>query len=1051
MIETASSDWFPIPLQGMLGDPDTVTGGEILAHILQDAELGFNRFQPRLGDIHDIKQPSNSAEHVYGLYWIPFPIEYPLIQAWLTNNVGSKGVYYVPSQSAGYFLLNRNYWLVVRFVGFLSTPANLSNTATNVVITATEPTEFYEWMSTGQLQIVQKIGDEYRAEVVQYTEGQINLKREFRARITQRGQIGTTAKNWDTALAPVRLYTVHVLQNSEAPVIQKVENIDALYARLDPAIDSNTQVIWNENLHAWYDRPVLVAPTLFLANRNLREYASHEVTEGIAFYEHHRAKSGMNHSNRYMFGPRTAHDDTTSYRVHNHPTNAYPDMLQARRKNFLGNNWDAYLLTGDAYWRSLPNYLTNSYDSVSPEVILSSNTGPIPHVDFKTLSAGKYYLCMRTMLNGETERVRFLYRFLRNPMVSARDRTQYVPQDMTGISVIQFEEIRIWGVPLAARDSIANVFRFALHNGLPPASDPVFGVMPQRLVAVDGWYGVLPSNTVVNDVPERRNHMIPEPQYAEVEWDSVTIEEHRRMWGEIGTDERPFLEVVLRNVRCNIRDLQRDSVWAWEFQPLFLGTGRAVGRSSIINPVWGRGYAHGGTLTHCALAIGFTPYTSASKRNFWNFKAWNDTNDTRRVLVFSPSYAGRVRGRVRVYTAILWKGGAPSAAAIPYTATFNTSYATPVLEVRVPPVSPNDKLVLYVFENQQARAVAEYTFTTASSSWQTVQISDNDDTLPYPYVNATAAFPYGPAISYEGRIIVLDNSVWVSSRSDYPQFSVYPIQESDGFRILVSDPVERLLVMDGQPIVVGPRQAYRLAFSRNRIGGGEAVPFPISIQSDTPTLTVPNRLEDYDTFVTREGLVSERGLVYKLREDWYLDSNLRGVWVVRTPYGAALVRHYGNRIIVAHPALTVKGYQWTTLNRSSGNFPNLRDVQWVGGLTLFFEAPIDTEGHCVIRLRQAPTRVARAVYRIVGLKHLQGIRPRQVEVHGYCSTVSPIKVRLYRADHTQVQEITVAQPYRPYTFQLTGRKLDAPYWEFEVSTNAVWEGAQIRLASGGVP
>lgn len=1057
-MEPSAGDWLNIPLEGMRGDPDTVTGGETICHILQDAELGFQRFQPRLDDVYDLKQPSVEAERVYGLYWVPFPIEYPLIQAWLGMGLGPKGVYYVPSQSAGYFLLNRNLWLVVRFVGFLQTPSTLSDTATNIVVEATEPTEFYEWMTSGELQIVQKVGDEYRSEVVRYTDALVNLQREFRAKITLRGQRGTTPKSWDTATAPVRLYTVHVLQNSEAPTIKKVVNRDALHAKLDPNIDPETQSVWDNDLNEWYDRPVLVAPTLLLHRHNLYEYTNHTNSEGVAFYEYHRRRSNpaQDRGNRYAFGPRRAHNDDSSHRLISPINEPYPDPTFARRTNYLGNNWDAYLMSGDAYWRSLAAYLTNSFDEFSPAVLLTGDSGPIPHADYKTMAGGKYYFCMRTMVNGETERVRFLYRFLRNPMVDARARGQYTPRDMSGISVIQFEEIRIWGAPVAARENLRSVFRFAIHNGLPPSDDPIYQTMEQitsgPYAQVDGWCGVFPSQDLVDGVLKRRLHMIPEPQYAEVDWDSATVEEHRRTYGEINRGEGPLLEVVLRNVRCNIRDLERNEVWAWEFQPLFLGTGRTPGRSTIIGNVWNRAYAHSGVLTHCALAIGLTPSTQPERRNFWEFKkAWNDTADQRRVFVFSPSYAGRVRGRVRIYTAILWKGGAPSAAAFPYTANFNADYASPILEIQVPSVNAGDKLVVYVFENQRARAVAEYTFTTASASPQTVEVADTDETLPYPYVNATAAFPYGPAISYEGRIIVLDNSVWVSSRSDYPQFSVYPIQEEDGFRILVSDPVERLMIMDGHPIVVGPRQAYRLVIGRNRLGGGEAVPFPTSIQSDMPKLSVPNRLEDYDSFVTREGLVSERGIVYKLAENWYREDALRGVWVVRTPYGAALVRHYGNRIIIAHPALTVNGYQWTTLQRESGDFPDLRDVQWVGGLTLLFVTPVNSAGHCAIRLRQATTRVPHAVYRILGLKQLHGLRPKQIELFGSCSVASPIRVRLYRSNQTQVQELTITQSYRPFTFQLTGHKLDAPYWEFEVTTNAVWDGAQIRLGSGGMP
>lgn len=1055
------SDWIPIPLEGMQGDPETVTGGALFCQILENAEIGIQRFRTRLGDHYDIRQPTTQAEQVYNLYWIPYPIEYPLLRAWTDGQLGSRGVFHVPSQSAGYFLLNRNYWLVVRFVGFLSSPTNLS-TGVNIDIEATEPTEFYEWMTKGYLQISQKVGDEYRSEIAMYQDGSIDLKRQFRAKLVARGQLGTSAKAWTVSTsAPVRLYTVHILQNIEAPRIITVTDTEAVYAKLDSGIDPSMQTIRDSttvsdkgaNLHAWYNRPVLVAPTLISYTQNLREYAGYRGTEGIVSYEYHRLLS-TNVGNRYAYGPRDDHNEPTSYRRVSSPTGTYPNFDEARSKNFLGNHWDAYLLSGDAYWRSLPNYLTNSYDSVCPKVIGSANSGPIPHIDFKTINAGKFYLCMRTMLNGDTERVRFLYRFLKNPTLSARDPSNYHLHDMRDLSVIRFEEIRIWGVPISARESIGSVFRFALHNGLPDTGDPEYQVMPAEnsvaYLGLLGWYGITPIYDATT-LP-RRNHLLREPQYAQVHWESVSVEEQSLMWGQIATPNRPFLEVVLKNVECNIRDLERDAVWAWEFQPLFLGTGRMEGRSSVIDPVWSRGYTHGGVLTHCALAIGFTKRATGVNRNYWEFDLSSDSGDNRKVFVLSPSYAGRVEGRARVYTAILWKSASPSAAALPYSATFNTGYATPLVKIQLPSVaSAGDVLVLYVYEGESARAVAQRVLTSGDITDGVVDMIDTDETLAYPFVNATAAYPYGPAISYDGRILVLDNCVWVSSRSDYPHFSVYPRTPDDGFRLLPSDPVERILMMDGQPIVIGSRQAYRVGFSNGKVGGGALIPYPLSIQSDLPSQSVPGRLEDYDSFVTREGLINERGLAYKLPEDWMAHPDLQSAWVVRTPYGTVLVRHYGARIVIAHPALTVKGYQWTTLERTSGSYPPLRDVQWVGGLVLMFESPVDDDGHVAIRVRQASSRAPSARYRLLNLVHTSGLRPRQIKCLGDWSGSGQMRVRLYGTDQTLIQELDLENPYELYTFRHGSRKIAAPYIEFLLGSDATWGGAFVRLGEGAMP
>ena len=1034
-------EWLPIPIEGMVGDPETVAPQGAPVQLLENAELGVGRLRPRPGDTPDLKQPTRASEQVYGVYWIPYPIEYPLIQAWVDVPLGEYGVLYAPCQSAGYFLLRRNRWLAVRFLGFLKTP--LTTSSRDVEIVGEDPTEFYEWMRKGYLQISQKVGDEYRSEIVEYEEGRVDFERQFRATVWSRGQRGTTAKAWtpDTT-NPVRLFGVYPLEAIPAPEILSVTDSQERYARYRAGQPPLSQrVAEGANLNEWFDAPVIAAPTMKPVRGSFHLYTSHYASEGIGFYERMRLGNTLQNPNRYAYGPRpNLFEDSFYYQAGSDTQLTGSALETAKRTNWLGNNWDAYLLSGDAYWRSLPNYLTGAYDSIAPEFLGTGEDGPVPHVDFKTLGAARYYLCMRVMLNGETEHVRFLYRFLRNPLASARDRSQYVELDWRGLSVIEFDEVRIWGAPVALQEQPSIALRIGIHNRLPPAGDPLYAVMPQHSSAAPaGWRGATPA-----PAPARTNHSVPDPTLVPVEWESAEFIQHQRMWGEIGTPTRPFLEVVLRKVRAILTDIERDAVWGIEFQPYLLGTGRTPGSSQWIAHVWGRGYRHGGVLTHAGIAIGFP---AKENESFYRVRATGLQGDTREVILLSPSYAGRVRGRVRIYTAVLWQGGSPSAAATPYTASFARGYASPLVRVGLPEGSRvGDTLVLYVYSGKSARAVAAHTLTAADLASGEVLLSDSDETLAYPFVDVGAPYPYGPVVSAMNRLIVLDGAIWVSSQSDYPTFGVYPTQPTSGFRILVSDPIERVLLLDGQPVVIGPRSSYRIVFSES--GGGEAVPYPVALTSDMSGRP-KGRLEDHDAFVTREGLVGERGIVYKLPEDWMSHPSLRSVWVVRTPYGAALVRHYGERIVITHPCLTVRGYQWTTIERAGG-LPDLRDVQWVGGLVLMFTGAIDSAGRQALRVRSAPVRVSEARYRISALYHPLGLRARQIELAGHITENAPVQVRLLGSDGSVVSSIQATRPYRPYTFRVQGKKLDAPSIEFVISRDAIWDGAMLRTAPGGM-
>jgi hypothetical protein len=165
------TEWFPLAIEGMRGEPSVINPAETTAWYIRDCELYYGKLRPRLEDKYSLPQdvPSTSPEFVHGVYWIPHPIDYPLLRAWLYDEngslIGSKGLFYTPHMTAGYFLLDKNKHLVVRFMGYLT--QSVSDSATGEW-TATDPTEFYSWMKTGFLQIVDgDIDNGYRCEIIE--------------------------------------------------------------------------------------------------------------------------------------------------------------------------------------------------------------------------------------------------------------------------------------------------------------------------------------------------------------------------------------------------------------------------------------------------------------------------------------------------------------------------------------------------------------------------------------------------------------------------------------------------------------------------------------------------------------------------------------------------------------------------------------------------------------------------------------------------------------------------------------------------------------------
>jgi len=303
--------------------------------------------------------------------------------------------------------------------------------------------------------------------------------------------------------------------------------------------------------------------------------------------------------------------------------------------------------------------------------------------------------------------------------------------------------------------------------------------------------------------------------------------------------------------------------------------------------------------------------------------------------------------------------------------------------------------------------------------------------------------------------LVLDQSVWCSALGDYPSFTAYPRQKGDGFRVLLSSPVDRLILLENQAVAIGPRGSYRIALGELI---GEALPYPVSVGSDIPFVQYAH-LQDYSSYATRRGLVYGDQLVYILPEDWIQEQGLITAYVVQTPYGPALIRHYekGSQYLIRilMPAVATKGYTeyYVDLGTYDGQ---LVSVQWYDGLYLYFDRPLSSKSG--IRVAGGMERVRTAWCETGAVRFPFGLRPRMMELYGSIGSDRRVRVRYY--EHRPVEgsapieeSMVIENSYQPYPFDLSrwGRKLVQLQLRLELEPDVVLEGGAIRLAGGVEP
>jgi hypothetical protein len=520
--------------------------------------------------------------------------------------------------------------------------------------------------------------------------------------------------------------------------------------------------------------------------------------------------------------------------------------------------------------------------------------------------------------------------------------------------------------------------------------------------------------------------------------------------GELNAAKIWHSAVEFKNVAVELKSVA--DIYAFAIQAFLSGTTREDG-SAWFDSVHGRAYANGDVVTHNGIMVLWDDVDSTPQR-FWEFPAkYLAATDNRQVCVFSPRYNGSVRGRIRAYSAILWRGAAASRAANVYVHTFENDWNSPRVRIKIPfDIKQNDILVLYEMTGTP-RAVGVYTFTADQSGGATVDVDDTDAQYDYPFVWATEPLPYGPAISYENRLLVLDQSVWCSAVSDYPQFTAYPRQKGDGIRVLLSSPADRLVLLENQAVALGARGGYRIVLSDLL---GDAVPFPISVSSDVP-LTQFARLQDHNSYATRRGLIYNDKIVYLLPEDWVDAPDLASAHVVQSPYGPVLVRAYktgaNNFVRVSVPAIATDGYVEYWVNPPTES-ASIVDVQWYNGLRLFFNEPktIDGRDYYAVSVALGKDRVKNAYYETGALRIPQGLRPRMIELYGQFSASDPITMRYYEqrkpdAEPTVYNDIVIAEPFQAYPFDLSqwGRKLVQLQMRFLLGKGTELESSSIRI------
>jgi len=246
----------------------------------------------------------------------------------------------------------------------------------------------------------------------------------------------------------------------------------------------------------------------------------------------------------------------------------------------------------------------------------------------------------------------------------------------------------VFGIPPELESDPKSILRFIAYHGTSIPTD-FLNTIAARVNTRERY-----AEPQITPVKSYLQHRLT-GTHTELMWsyEAVRFRKYHKRMGELRAARVWHSLAEFKNVTVELKSVA--DVYAFAIQAFLSGTTREEG-SALIEPVHGRAYANGDVVTHNGIMLLWDNVDSDPQR-LWEFPAkYLAATDNRQVCVFSPRYSGSVRGRIRAYSAILWRGASASRAADVYVHTFASDWNSPRVHIRIPfAIEQNDILVLY--------------------------------------------------------------------------------------------------------------------------------------------------------------------------------------------------------------------------------------------------------------------------------------------------------------------------------------------------------------------
>lgn len=1082
------AQWFAEPMQGL---PEAVNPYIAKTVLIEDLLFDGQGLKVRENDKADYKISSATGMgNLLGIYPIPGGCPFPFLNGMLPSSwtIGTKGVLYQPHRSTGYFFINRNQWLHV--VSFQQVKSY--NAGTQKLVT-TGYVQYLKHMERGTLYFAYYDNGTYRVAKASYQDGKITEIGEFEASL-QGSIIGDTGiLSLNFATHTVCVFRVEPILVAPQPVINN--------ATSNPI---ETQVVGDPDFmqsYQWTTTPqrqalVIPAPTA-------RHYSALEGVATTPLNSHYigvgcidgdgSTLSGNAVPNYWMF--RFAGGDVVAnHRLLANPIGARESALPSSNTEFskasattkrlqqsetdagfpktVSNSWDVYREDG-YYWdveRNLERHFLGKNMAVDDRSnrktdhlnnstftfpLRERNMTPAPYRFMTYKDSTHLEFRFSTYMPAYNEWCYYVCRFLKDPLASARDATNYQSVSLDGIKRIVFPFIAAYGIPEQDRSFI----RIGFLRNIPAISDGL-RAYPSCQVNV--------SQLVV----EPPAYAIP---FESVEW-SAQIEAGRESWN-------------IRKVPIRFTNTIMDF---YEWQGTDVGVDVPSGLTDIIGfviAVYVRGthganqfvYGHG---THTMRGNAGSPWAdepvwsvsvgwgrSSDRRTYWAFQndhVWNHLvlrfpkNEHNEGSRTKPTIEGfdtsvrygwgyvRATGRIprgpKTYVAALFYGNTPGIASTPYTYTsydgqpVQVSITVPDLEDVGVPV----KLVLYRAVEGGWKAVADLDLTSYTGA--TYQLMDIDEDKGRPFLNVSERLPYGHSLSLYDRMIISDGSlVYGSNVGDWISFTRYPAVQEDGFLLALPEDIRALSIRGGSILGIGQHRHYRLLLDQALT----AAYLPLEPETIYAFPDMVGRTVTDTAFLTEDTLWVGNRPAFLLGRQWRI--GLISAWVQPTPLGVYLVLEYSDRIEVYEPAIVQEGYVRGVLKKAdlgrTGH--HLKSVSWTGELNLIWNQA-DSTGYWATLYRKGTGNKTQGIwksgYTYIPTNHYLAF----IEFLGEWNNTNPLEWHLIdphgRAAITQ-PDANILEGLTP---KLDGKPVEAVGVKATVKENQRFYGAVAQLERGGL-